>query len=478
MIVGINEFIVSEYSLVISIVGTIIGLILAIVGSVCKTKGTVITGSILLVFFLIVCGVLLAIRYSSGSSGDDEAPVFSQTTTAEPTKMPQLAATPAPTETPRQTATPAPTATPQPVSTPVPTATPTPVEVWTTSTVIPRPDSTASAPDIVPDSERTLDIASIEASVWNVSPIDSSDMLILPAEIKTFSGDISLLEQKDEYSYVPEVGGIYRFEFSDVPSGTYYKLYVFNSGNERIKYSTDLDNGDGITVSLEAGQSYTIRVEQHKNVGSYILNVGPQKPLVDVSQWTAVNDSIQYTEQENNYSFIAPRDGIYRFDLSDVPEGTDLSIYAYNSGWERIKYAVDLDNGDGISVELSKGQTYYIKAVQYRGVGNYTLNIGHKKEIVDISAYTAVTDSIQYTDQENDYAFVPSVSGTYRFEFSEVPDGTDLSLYIYNSGWERLKYAVDLDNRDGISFEFSAGMTYYIRVSQYRKYGTYKLRFF
>ena len=457
MIVGINEFIVSEYSLVISIVGTIIGLILAIVGSVCKTKGTVITGSILLVFFLIVCGVLLAIRYSSGSSGDDEAPVFSQTTTAEPTKMPQLAATPAPTETPRQTATPAPTATPQPVSTPVPTATPTPVEVWTTSTVIPRPDSTASAPDIVPDSERTLDIASIEASVWNVSPIDSSDMLILPAEIKTFSGDISLLEQKDEYSYVPEVGGIYRFEFSDVPSGTYYKLYVFNSGNERIKYSTDLDNGDGITVSLEAGQSYTIRVEQHKNVGSYILNVGPQKPLVDVSQWTAVNDSIQYTEQENNYSFIAPRDGIYRFDLSDVPEGTDLSIYAYNSGWERIKYAVDLE---------------------YRGVGNYTLNIGHKKEIVDISAYTAVTDSIQYTDQENDYAFVPSVSRTYRFEFSEVPDGTDLSLYIYNSGWERLKYAVDLDNRDGISFEFSAGMTYYIRVSQYRKYGTYKLRFF
>ena len=287
-----------------------------------------------------------------------------------------------------------------------------------------------------------------------------------------------MLEQKDEYSYVPEVGGIYRFEFSDVPSGTYYNLYVFNSGNECIKYSTDLDNGDGITVSLEAGQSYTIRVDQYKNTGSYVLNVGPQKPLVDVSQCTAVNDSIQYTEQENSYSFIAPRDGLYRFELSNVPEGTDLSIYACNSGWESLKYAVDLDNGDGITLGLSEGQTYYIRAVQYRGVGNYTLNIGHKKEIAEISAYTAVTDSIQYTDQENDYAFVPSVSGTYRFEFSEVPDGTDLSLYIFNSGWETLKYAVDLDNRDGISFELSAGMTYYIRVSQYRKYGTYKLRFF
>ena len=507
---ALYNFIMAEYSLIISIAGTVVGLVISLVGAAYSEDKIKKIGWSCIAFFVVLCVVILTLKIAFGNdkgvtdtngnpyqptlgpgsaetseSTPEPKPESTSEPTPELTPEPKPAATPEPTPEPKPVATPEPTPEPKPAATPELTPEPTPeltLEPKPAATPEPTSEPTPEAtpePTLVPTPEPrvepALEIAPIEASYYSIAPVASSDSSISPVEIITFSGSISSLEQVDDYSFVPEIDGTYRFEFSDVPSGTYYNLYIFNAGNERLKYATSLGNGGGITISLSAGESYNLRVEQRQNMGTYTLNVGPQKPMVDVSQLTAVNDSIQYTEQENNYSFIAPRDGVYRFEFSNVQEGTDFSLYVYNSGWERLKYAQNLDNGDGISTGLSEGQKYYIRVKQYNSIGTYTLNIGQKKEIADITAYTAVSDSIQYTDQENDYAFVPSVSGTYRFELSDVPDGTDLSLYAYNSGWERITYDQNLDSGDGISVEVSSGKTYYIRVRQYNKYGTYKL---
>ena len=85
-----------------------------------------------------------------------------------------------------------------------------------------------------------------------------------------------------------------------------------------------------------------------------------------------------------------------------------MRLIIYNSGWEEKARIYDADNGDGITISLTKGKTYYIRVKHYRGNGAYTLNIGHKKAIANLSESAYDSDSIQYTDQENDYCFIPS----------------------------------------------------------------------
>ena len=71
--------------------------------------------------------------------------------------------------------------------------------------------------------------------------------------------------------------GTYRFEFSDVSNGKDMRLGIYNSGWEQINSEGDLDNDNGLTEELEAGESYYIRVEYYRDVESYTLNVGQKK---------------------------------------------------------------------------------------------------------------------------------------------------------------------------------------------------------
>lgn len=320
-----------------------------------------------------------------------------------------------------------------------------------------------------------IKVAPISSAPLSVQAIDPINNSIGEAEIQQINDSIYENNSYKDYPFSPAVSGTYRFEFSNVPDGTDFTLYILNSAGERKEYASYCDNGSGITTSLSSKKNYTIRVAQQCETGSYTLNIGQQKKTSDISSYTAVSDSIQYTDQKNNYSFSPQSDGLYRFEFSDVPDGTDYKLYVYNSGWEELERVIDVDNNGGISINLSSKKTYYISVVQYRSTGSYTLNIGHKKSLVTATGYTAISDSIQYTDQENDYAFIPSVSGTHRFEFSNVPNGTDLRLIIYNSGWEEKARIYDADNGDGITISLTKGKTYYIRVKHYRSDGTYTL---
>ena len=335
-------------------------------------------------------------------------------------------------------------------------------------------DTSFASPSIL-NTGTGIKVAPISSAPLSVQAIDPINNSIGEAEIQQINDSIYENNSYKDYPFSPAVSGTYRFEFSNVPDGTDFTLYILNSAGERKEYASYCDNGSGITTSLSSKKNYTIRVAQQCETGSYTLNIGQQKKTSDISSYTAVSDSIQYTDQKNNYSFSPQSDGLYRFEFSDVPDGTDYKLYVYNSGWEELERVIDVDNNGGISINLSSKKTYYISVVQYRSTGSYTLNIGHKKSLVTATGYTAVSDSIQYTDQENDYAFIPSVSGTHRFEFSNVPNGTDLRLIIYNSGWEEKARIYDADNGDGITISLTKGKTYYIRVKHYRGNGAYTL---
>lgn len=285
---------------------------------------------------------------------------------------------------------------------------------------------------------------------------------------------IQFKSQKNNYSFTPLIDGKYHFGFSNIPEGYSYRISVHNAGGERIDSGT-YGKGEGLTVKLSAGQTYIVDVEQNADyLGNYTLNVGKQKETVDITEYTVVNDSFQFKTQENNYVFTSAIGGRYHFEFSNIPEGYWYEINIYNAGGDRINGGT-FGNKEGFSVELGTEQTYTIIAKQSSDyLGNYGLNIGKQKEIVDITDYILINDSIEFEMQKNNYTYIPSIDGVYYFGFSNVPEGYHYNIYVYNAGGERIDYGT-YGNEEGIDIQLTSGQVYTIAVEYYDNLGNYEL---
>lgn len=143
---------------------------------------------------------------------------------------------------------------------------------------------------------------------------------------------------------------------------------------EQLKYGSG-DNGDGITADLDADTKYFFVVEQGGNTGSYTLSIGSQKATTEITSYTLIADSTQFTNQRNVYHFTSSVSGNYRFELSNVPQNIWFKYCLYNSSMEQLSYGSG-DNGDGITANLDADTEYYFVVEQGGNTGSYTLNVG------------------------------------------------------------------------------------------------------
>ena len=157
-------------------------------------------------------------------------------------------------------------------------------------------------------------------------------------------------------------------------------MYLYNKDMEKL--ATDgtmgMNNGGGITYDLDANTQYYVVVEQHSNVGSYKLNIGSQKATIDISGYTQLDDSTQFTDQRNQYAFTSTEVGTYRFELSDAPNDIDFHMYLYNKDMEELATdgTMGMSNGGGITYDLEANTQYYVVVEQHSGVGAYCMTYG------------------------------------------------------------------------------------------------------
>ena len=298
---------------------------------------------------------------------------------------------------------------------------------------------------------------------------------------------IEFKDQRNIYLFTPPITGKYRFEISDLTKGSNHKvnLLVFNSGGgEEASTSYGIMNGDGLTIaSMQAGQTYEVQVRQYSGYDSYSLNIGYQKNSVDITGYNVIADSVQYRDQNNIYYFTPTVTGRYRFEISNLTKGSNnkVNLYVWNSrGGEEGSTSYGITNGEGLTIkDMQAGETYQVQVRQYSGYDMYNLNVGLQKETVDISKYSSVSDSIQYTDQRNVYTFTPSLSGKYRFEIQDLADGTNnkVNILVFNSrGGEEGSTSYGISSGGGLEIaDLQAGETYQIQVRHYYGYDSYKL---
>jgi hypothetical protein len=218
-------------------------------------------------------------------------------------------------------------------------------------------------------------------------------------------------------------------------------------------------------------------VQQESGYSSYTLTIGQPKKQIDITDVTEIQDIIEYADQRNVYTFTAPRDGRYRFELSGITSGCAVAIYTYNSLGESMSSDSYCTNGEGVTLKsLKEGETYTIEVHYVLGFTDYTLFIGIQKPIVDISGLTQVFDSIEYTDQRNVYTFIPAKDGDYRFEIEELRYGCVVEVYVFNSLGEMIGSDTSCVNGEGVTVKnLHANKTYEVQVRQYSEASSFIL---
>lgn len=283
------------------------------------------------------------------------------------------------------------------------------------------------------------------------------------------SDSIEFIDQRNVYYFSVPLTGRYRFNMSEIYSGTDVELYIFDSLGNTVASDTYCTNGDGITVrDLQAGAIYEIQVRQDNGFSGYKLSIGYQKSTVDISDYTIVNDSIEYTDQRNVYSFTVPVDGRYRFELSGMTGGTDVELYMFNYLEETVASDTYCTNGDGITVkDLKAGETYEVQIRQDNGFSSYTLSIGKQKETVDISDKISISDSVEFTGQRNVYSFTAKSSGDVTITISGLESGVVVEAYVFDDLDSTVVSDTYFTNGDSITIKgCSIGEHYEIQIRQ------------
>ena len=176
---------------------------------------------------------------------------------------------------------------------------------------------------------------------------------------------------------------------------------------------------------------------------------------------------MQYKDQNNNYLYTAPLDGVYRFQTSEMVNGFNISMYIYDSDGYRLNYNTGIGQNQGLTVSLEAGKTYKIIVKQYSDYSNYTLMIGEQRPTVQLTGLSSYTDRIEFYDQRNVYTYTPSESRSYSFMLSDMMNGFRVSVYIYNDEGYRINYNTGMGTGNTVSAEMTAGKEYKIYIDYY-----------
>lgn len=245
----------------------------------------------------------------------------------------------------------------------------------------------------------------------------------------TIYDQVSYANQKNIYTFTPQVSGRYRFDITEANANLDFRFMMWNDRDENLVNTYE----DGFYQVLDAGKTYEIQIRQFAGIGSYCLKVGFQKPETDITGYTVVNDSIEYTDQKNVYYLTAPVSGRYRFDITETNANSAYRLMA----WDHLENNILNTYESGTYLDLNKGETYEIQVRHYDGFDKYTLNIGYPKEKQDISGYDKVYDAVSFVDQINYYKYIPTRTGSYTFSLSEYDAGCDFRLIILDEyGYE------------------------------------------
>lgn len=257
-------------------------------------------------------------------------------------------------------------------------------------------------------------------------------------------------------------------------------MSLYNRLNERVNYDSSVRNGEGMRVELNAGETYTLYIENANNyITSYVLGVGQQKPAVAVDGYNYINDQISFTKQNNAYTFVAVSND-YRIDFTGMMSDMRVDVYLYNYLNERVSYTTYCGNGGGLTFhDLVAGQSYTIVVIQNTGFGSYTLRVLSPKYGSAVGTNTVVDDKMEHYGQVNYYDVTVSASGklTVKLYVDSYVSVRYLHISIYDASGNLVTYDDYFYGEDTLTIDVTPGAVYTIRLVAYNGTMEYSVEF-
>ena len=180
--------------------------------------------------------------------------------------------------------------------------------------------------------------------------------------------------QCNSYSFVPENSGTYRFDVSGADKELALKTDIYDARGGKV-FGDILAAGSGVTLELNAGETYRIDAAQSGKTGEYALAVGKQESASDISGKSIVPGIVTYKDQKKTYTFTAADSGKYRITIGNMQDGCSVKMYVYSQLGDRLEGADEMGSGSDLSVILKEGQGYQLRITQMSGTGNYTITM-------------------------------------------------------------------------------------------------------
>ena len=294
-----------------------------------------------------------------------------------------------------------------------------------------------------------------------------------PARVETSEYTFSSKDEELAFDFVAPVTGTYRVFVKTADSGFSVRVRVFDS--QGFVVSSDyLQQNQGYDADLTAGAHYTFRMIQNNGLGSFTLAIGIPKDWTDLGDARDISDSITFRSQDNRYVITPLTSGVHRFWIAQAASGFSVRVRVFDrQGY--VKSSDYIQQNQGISADLTAGETYDIHVIQNNDFGDYELKIGCPKPTVDISGCTLLGDSIVYREQENIYTFCAGESGEYRFTLAKADQNFSVRVRIFDPGGY-LMGSDYIQQGQKVRADLTAGTIYTVMVIQNNNYGTYSLQ--
>jgi hypothetical protein len=161
----------------------------------------------------------------------------------------------------------------------------------------------------------------------------------------------------------------------------------------------------------------------------------------------------------------------------------DIDLQLYNASQSQIAQSDSVGNSEQVSVSVTAGQTYYIRAFGFNGAVNasysMTINVPETSPVGDqfeqndsfgaAATLTAADQtytglSIDASGDDDYYRIVPASSGTLVVGLAFTHSQGDIDLQFFNGSQTQIAQSDSVSNSEQVTVTVTAGQTYFIRV--------------
>lgn len=188
------------------------------------------------------------------------------------------------------------------------------------------------------------------------------------------SDRMEFIDQQITYRFTAGLNGVYRFDLADAEEISGLKLEICDALGAKTA-GAGLEDGEGLSARLEAGEAYEIRAAKPERTGEFTLRLGKPSTSEDLTGKNITAGHITYKDQRNVYKYSAGSDGRCLFTIGNLPDDSRVGLDIYDSLGFKIRGEESIGNGGSVSAELEAGQDYEILVTQRSGKGGYTLTV-------------------------------------------------------------------------------------------------------